>query len=43
MSLKRIYHIADIHIRNVKRHKEFREVFLFYYFVLTALREENSN
>jgi DNA repair exonuclease SbcCD ATPase subunit len=25
--LKRIYHIADIHIRNVKRHKEFREVF----------------
>jgi DNA repair exonuclease SbcCD ATPase subunit len=27
MSLKRIYHIADIHIRNVKRHKEFRDVF----------------
>jgi DNA repair exonuclease SbcCD ATPase subunit len=27
MRLKRIYHIADIHIRNVKRHKEFREVF----------------
>ena len=27
MSLKRIYHIADIHIRNIKRHKEFREVF----------------
>ena len=26
MSLKRIYHIADIHIRNVKRHKEFRGV-----------------
>jgi DNA repair exonuclease SbcCD ATPase subunit len=25
--LKRIYHIADIHIRNVKRHKEFRQVF----------------
>jgi DNA repair exonuclease SbcCD ATPase subunit len=25
--LKRIYHIADIHIRNVKRHKEFRDVF----------------
>ncbi len=25
--LKRIYHIADIHIRNIKRHKEFREVF----------------
>jgi len=27
MSLKRIYHIADIHIRNVKRHKEYRQVF----------------
>ena len=27
MRLKRIYHIADIHIRNIKRHKEFREVF----------------
>jgi len=27
MSLKRIYHIADIHIRNVQRHKEYRLVF----------------
>jgi DNA repair exonuclease SbcCD ATPase subunit len=27
MSLKRIYHIADIHIRNVQRHKEYRQVF----------------
>jgi DNA repair exonuclease SbcCD ATPase subunit len=27
MSLKRIYHIADIHIRNVQRHKEYRAVF----------------
>lgn len=27
MNLKKIYHIADIHIRNVKRHKEYREVF----------------
>jgi DNA repair exonuclease SbcCD ATPase subunit/DNA repair exonuclease SbcCD nuclease subunit len=25
--LKTIYHIADIHIRNIKRHKEFREIF----------------
>ena len=25
--LKTIYHIADIHIRNIKRHKEFRQVF----------------
>jgi len=27
MSLKRIYHIADVHIRNVKRHKEYRQIF----------------
>jgi len=27
MNLKRIYHIADVHIRNVKRHKEYRQVF----------------
>ena len=27
MKLKKIYHIADIHIRNVKRHKEYRQVF----------------
>ena len=25
--LKKIYHIADIHIRNLKRHQEYREVF----------------
>jgi DNA repair exonuclease SbcCD ATPase subunit/3',5'-cyclic AMP phosphodiesterase CpdA len=25
--LKKIYHIADVHIRNVKRHKEYRQVF----------------
>ena len=25
--IKTIYHIADIHIRNVKRHKEYRQVF----------------
>ncbi len=27
MNLKKIYHIADVHIRNVKRHKEYRQVF----------------
>ena len=27
MRLKRIYHIADVHIRNVKRHNEYRQVF----------------
>ncbi len=25
--LKKIYHIADVHIRNVKRHKEYRQLF----------------
>ncbi len=27
MNLKKIYHIADVHIRNVQRHKEYRQVF----------------
>ena len=27
MRLKRIFHIADVHIRNIKRHKEYRLVF----------------
>jgi DNA repair exonuclease SbcCD ATPase subunit/3',5'-cyclic AMP phosphodiesterase CpdA len=27
MRLKKIYHIADVHIRNVKRHNEYRQVF----------------
>jgi DNA repair exonuclease SbcCD ATPase subunit len=27
MKLKKIYHIADVHIRNVKRHNEYRQVF----------------
>ncbi len=27
MGLKKIYHIADVHIRNVQRHKEYRQVF----------------
>ena len=25
--IDKIYHIADVHIRNLKRHKEYREVF----------------
>ena len=25
--INKIYHIADVHIRNVKRHKEYRQVF----------------
>jgi DNA repair exonuclease SbcCD ATPase subunit len=27
MKLKKIFHIADVHIRNIKRHKEYRLVF----------------
>ena len=26
-SIKKIYHIADVHIRNLKRHQEYKEVF----------------
>ena len=25
--INKIYHVADVHIRNVKRHKEYKEVF----------------
>jgi len=28
MKVEKIYHLADLHIRNLKRHKEYREVFL---------------
>ena len=27
MIINKIYHLADLHIRNLKRHKEYREVF----------------
>jgi len=27
MKVEKIYHLADLHIRNLKRHKEYREVF----------------
>ena len=27
MVINKIYHLADLHIRNLKRHKEYREVF----------------
>ena len=25
-TIEKIYHIADVHIRNLKRHKEYREI-----------------
>jgi predicted MPP superfamily phosphohydrolase len=27
MKVEKIYHLADIHIRNLQRHKEYRDVF----------------
>ncbi len=27
MIVNKIYHLADLHIRNLQRHKEYREVF----------------
>ena len=27
MVINKIYHLADLHIRNLQRHKEYREVF----------------
>ena len=27
MKVDKIYHLADLHIRNLKRHTEYREVF----------------
>ena len=26
-TINKIYHLADLHIRNLKRHKEYREIF----------------
>ena len=37
-----IYHIADVHIRNLKRHKEYREVFSqLYGYILATMREND--
>ena len=38
--LDTIYHTADIHIRNVKRHKEYREVFERTY---DAIKDDTNN
>ena len=40
--INKIYHIADVHIRNVKRHKEYREVFkrLYSYIKKTKTDED---
>tara|TARA_R110001592_G_scaffold87117_5_gene257317 strand:- start:40868 stop:44038 length:3171 start_codon:yes stop_codon:yes gene_type:complete len=40
-NISKIYHIADVHIRNLKRHKEYREVFnrLYNYISDTKTKE----
>ena len=38
----KIYHIADVHIRNLQRHKEYREVFSnLYGYILSTMREND--
>ena len=41
-SIKKIYHIADIHIRNLKRHTEYREVFERLYQYISDTKTEDS-
>jgi len=40
--IDKIYHIADIHVRNVKRHKEYRSVFQRLYHFIKKDKTENS-
>ena len=40
--LNKIYHIADVHIRNLKRHKEYTEVFNRLYDYIKSEKDENS-
>ena len=41
-NIKKIYHIADIHIRNLKRHTEYREVFERLYQYISDTKTEDS-
>ena len=41
-TIKKIYHIADVHIRNLKRHKEYREVFSHLYDYISNTKTEDS-
>ena len=38
----KIYHIADVHIRNLKRHSEYRDVFSQLYGYILSTMEEND-
>jgi len=40
--VNKVYHIADVHIRNLKRHKEYREVFSQLYGYILSTMEEND-
>jgi DNA repair exonuclease SbcCD ATPase subunit/DNA repair exonuclease SbcCD nuclease subunit len=40
--IKKIFHIADVHIRNLKRHKEYIEVFNRLYDYIKSEKDENS-
>lgn len=40
--IKKIYHIADVHIRNLKRHKEYREVFQNLYEYIKTTKTDDS-
>lgn len=41
-SIDKIYHIADVHVRNVKRHKEYRLVFKRLYAYIKRTKTPNS-
>ena len=40
--INKIYHIADVHIRNVKRHKEYKQVFRKLYSYIRKTKTEND-
>ena len=41
-NIEKIYHLADIHIRNLKRHKEYREVFSHLYDYISSTMNDKS-
>ena len=41
-SIDKIYHIADVHVRNVKRHKEYKLVFKRLYAYIRKTKTPNS-
>ena len=41
-SIDKIYHIADVHVRNVKRHKEYQLVFKRLYSYIKKTKTELS-